>query len=181
MTLEHRSCPTPFSAAAPRPSLRHPARHPSICAANTVSNSLLLCIFTQMSADSAFDNAPVLNGMHISKNMRIAVKVLFFSMLRTLFALSIRQLSYCQSFAHSCFTLLHKSEDQVFYFHSRAHSFVKYIGVCISENSKNLKCYFCFASHSRHSALHSTAVIARASSRRLVNGTAEPPKEPQWS
>jgi hypothetical protein len=76
-----------------------------------------------------------------------------------------------------CFALLHESENQLLCFHAHAHSFVKYMGV--SRNFGNLKCDFCFASHRRHSAVHSTAVIARASSRRVV--AAEPIKEPQWS
>jgi hypothetical protein len=109
-------------------------------------------------------------------------------MLRTLFSLLIRQLFYFQSFANSCRALFHKSENQALCFHARAHDFVDMWGVC--KNLENLKWHFCFASHQPNSAVHSTAVVARASSR-VMNGIDGLPqaaeraarilKEPQWS
>ncbi len=162
VTLEHRSREIPFSAAAPRSS-GAPAL--AIRATDAVSNSLSLCVFTQMSADSAFDNAPVLKGMHISENRGIGVKVLFFSALRTLFAVVSRQLYYFQSLADSCLTLLHKSEDQVPCFHVRAHDFVDIGGW--GQKVGELKWRFSFASHRRHS--------------RYTPPLFTMDKEPQWS
>ena len=170
MTLE-RCSPAPFSAAVP-------GAQPSICATDGASTPLLLCIFMHIRANVVFHNAFALRRMQTSENAAILTKRLFFRTLRTLCSRAIFQLPYFHWFADSCFALLRKSENQLLCFHARAHDFVDMWGV--SKILENLKLYFCFAFNRRNSAVHSTAVIARASLRRVGN-TDVLIKEPQWS
>jgi hypothetical protein len=177
VTLEHRSRPSAFSAAVPR-SFSSPCVLPqSNCAAGPVFSSHLLSVSVQIRTDAVFHNAFVLNGMQISEDRAVILKVIIFSELRTLFSVSIFQSFSFHHLADSCCTLLHENENQLLCFHARAHDFVDMWGM--SRIPENLKCYFCFAPHRLDSAVHSTAVIVCASTRRVL--TAEPIKEPQWS
>jgi hypothetical protein len=173
VTPKHRSRPAVFSVSIPRLIPCLPSCQPS----NGSTDSLLLCTSMQMCASFVSYNSLVLRGVEIVRDKAAGIKLRLFSTLCTLFSLSIRQPYYFQSFAHSRVVLLHKSENQLLSFQSRAHDFVDMWGVY--KKFENLKCHFCFASHRDNSALHSTAVDVRASARRAA--AAEPIKEPQWS
>ena len=126
MTREHRAAP--FPAVAPRLSLRLPTQQPSICAADTASDSYPLRIFMHIRANHVFHNAFVFNWMQVAANASLGAISLSFNTLRTLLSFSKDQAPYFHGFARSLFALLHKSENQLLCFHARARSFVNMWG-----------------------------------------------------
>ena len=101
MSLEHRPRPAPFSAAVPRPSPRPLVRQPPVCAINTASNSLLLCIFMHIRANSASNNAFVFNWTQTPASVAIFTKSLLVSTSRLLSSSVGRQALRFHSLARS--------------------------------------------------------------------------------
>jgi hypothetical protein len=123
MTLEYRP-PAPFPAVAPRLSPRLPAQQPPIRVADPPSNSHSLCIFTQIRANSVFDNAFALNWMQVPANASLCAMPLDLNTLCTLLSSSKEQASCFHGLARSSSALLPKSENQLLCFQPRARSFV---------------------------------------------------------